>query len=208
MPEITAIEPQKRKKDRFNIFLDGEFAFGLDLEAVAGNNLKIGQNLSQEEIEKLVLENEVGKILDRVLRFLSYRQRSEKEIGDYLKRRETGPKVVKIIFEKLEKYGYINDLEFAKAWVESRNRSRPKGNIVLRLELYKKGIDREIIDEILENNKSLQAELAKKAAEKKIRRFSRLPYKDFFKKMTAYLLSRGFDWQTTKSTVDSLWEKR
>jgi len=208
MPEITAIEPQKRKKTRFNIFLDGEFAFGLDSEALIRNELRVGKQLDKEEVEKLVLENEVGKVMEKVWRFLAVRPRSRREMEVYLKKKEAGPRVCEIIFQKLERYGGVNDFEFAQMWVESRNHIRPKGNIALRMELYKKGIDKEIIDEVLDKNKGLQTELAKKAAEKKIRRFSHLPYKDFFQKMTAYLLSRGFDWQTVKSTVDSLWEKR
>jgi len=207
MPQITAIEPQKRKKDRFNIYLDGEFAFGLDLQALIQANLKVGQDLTNAQVEKLVLENEVGKILDKVLRFLSFRPRSKKEIADYLKRKETGSKVNELVFKKLEKYGYVDDLEFAKAWIQSRNRLRPRGISLLRAELFQKGIDKEIVDQVLEENKELQFDLAKRAVEKKIKLWKNLEYRQFFQKVSAHLLRRGFSYQIAKNVVDSFRQK-
>lgn len=207
MPQITAIEPQKRKKDRFNIYLDGEFAFGLDLQALAQANLKVGQSLTKNQVEKLVLENEVGKILDKVLRFLSFRPRSKKEIANYLKEKEAGTEVSKLIFKKLEKYGYVNDLEFARAWVQSRNRLRPRGISLLRAELFQKGIDKETVDQVLEKNKDLQFNLAKRSVEKKIKLWKNLEYRPFFQKVSAHLLRRGFSYQIAKNVVDSFWQK-
>jgi len=208
MPQISAIEPQKRKHDRFNIFLDGEFAFGLDAAALVRNEIRVGKELDKEEVEKLVLENEVGKMMNKVWRFLAVRPRSRKEIEDYLKKKEAGPSVSQVIFEKLERYGAINDFEFAKEWVESRNRIRPRGSFLLRIELGQKGIDKEIITAVLEKNEGHQFGLAQKAAEKKLKALKNLEYRPFFQKMSSYLLRRGFDFGTTKRVVDSLWEKR
>jgi len=208
MPQITAIEPQKRKKDRFNIFLDGEFAFGLDAEALVRNEIRIGRQLDEEEVEKLVLENEVGKVMEKVWRFLAVRSRSRREIEYYLKKKEAGQAVCKIIFEKLERYGAVNDFEFAKMWVDSRNRFRPRGSFLLRAELNQKGIRKDIITAVLEKNEKHQFELAQKAAEKKFKTLKNLEYRPFFQKMSSYLLRRGFDFGTAKRVVDSLWEKR
>jgi len=86
MSEVTAIEPQK-KKERFNIFVDGKFAFGLDAETLVKSGLKVGQEISEKEIEKLVFENEVRKLMEKALHFLSFRPRSESEVSQYLRRR-------------------------------------------------------------------------------------------------------------------------
>ena len=86
MPAITSVEPQK-KKERFNIFVDGKFRFGLDAETLVKSGLKVGQEISEKEIEKLVLENEVRKLMDKALRFLSFRPRSESEVRQYLRKK-------------------------------------------------------------------------------------------------------------------------
>ena len=86
MSEVTSIEPQK-KKERFNIFVDGKFAFGLDAETVVKSGLKIGQEISEKEIEKLVFENEIKKLMEKALRFLAFRPRSEKEVHSQLNKK-------------------------------------------------------------------------------------------------------------------------
>lgn len=86
MPKITKIQPQK-KEERFNIYVDGKFAFGLDAETVVKSGLKVGQEISEKEIEKLVFENETNKLMEKALRFLSFRPRSESEVRQYLKKK-------------------------------------------------------------------------------------------------------------------------
>ena len=87
MPQITSIEPQKRRKGRFNVFADGNFSFSVDEKILADEKLKVGENLTAEKIEKIISEYELSKILEKVLRFLSFRLRSKKEIVNYLKKK-------------------------------------------------------------------------------------------------------------------------
>src|SRR3989344_8302628 len=84
MSQITAIEPQKKRQDRFNIFLDGHFGFALEQTIILKNNLKPGLNLDEFQIQSLIKEDQSGKLLDLALKFLSSRPHSEKEIKDYL----------------------------------------------------------------------------------------------------------------------------
>ena len=87
MPFVTSIEPQKKKPDRFNIFVDGKFSFGLDAETLVKSGLKTGREISEKEIKKLVFENETNKLMEKALRFLSFRPRSESEVRRYLRRK-------------------------------------------------------------------------------------------------------------------------
>ena len=210
MPQISSIEPQKKIKNRFNVFIDGNFAFGIDENTLVKNNLRINQVLSQSEIEKIIKDNSLAKLQDAGLRFLSYRQRSEKEVRDYLinkiakdenikySQAKDSP-LVELALSKFRKYNYINDLEFAKWWVSSRTRTRPKGHQVIRLELQRKGIDKDTIEAVL-NKSPNQKVLAKKAIEKKIARWQKLPPVELKKKVYRYLVSRGFDFETIKET--------
>lgn len=218
MPQITAIVPQKRRKDRFNVYLDGQFGFAIAAEKVLKNRLNVGKNLSPREIEIIIAEDELGKLVDLTANFLSFRPRSEKEIFDYLvkklKSRESvdyqqakeSPLIGQVIL-RLKKYKYLNDRQFAKWWIESRMRSRPRGTTALRIELLKKGIGREIIDDALEKQIDEKAQ-ARLALTKKIKHWQKLTPQEAKKKAYQFLASRGFDWDTIKETVAKFIEKR
>ena len=74
MPAITSIKPQKNGK-RVNIYLDGEYGFGLDLENFVKLGLKVEQEFTDEEIEKIIKKAEFQKVYDKILRFGSLRPR-------------------------------------------------------------------------------------------------------------------------------------
>jgi len=202
MPRITHIKPQK-DKSRFNIYLDGKFAFGLDALVIVGENLKTGQEISLEEAQALIAANELQKYMDRVFNFLSYRPRSKKEIIDYLARKKVGGETEKVILQKLTRLNYIDDLAFAKWWLEQRQTFRPEGKRLLKLELKRKGISDEIIAEVLSTGPELDSEqLARQVLKKKLARFQKLPYKEAFNKALSLLLRRGFDYETVKGVIE------
>lgn len=205
MPQITAIEPQKRKKERFNIYIDGEFAFGLDAENLAKEKLQAGQKISNDTINQLIVLNEFVKVYDKVLRFLSYRPRSKKEIENYLKKQQVGSRVSGLVFDKLAKYNYLNDYQFAKWWIASRLRFRPKGKNILKAELIKKGISKQIIEQVLEKvSPDLQEEIALAVARKQITKYKNLKQSEILKKLTSFLARRGFNWETISNVISRL----
>lgn len=144
-----------------------------------------------------------------VLRYLSYRPRSEKEVLDYLKKKqEKAPSlndtVVKQIFEKLREYKFINDFEFAKFWLEQRTKFKKKPIRVIEYELSQKGISRDIVEEILTgfDVKDLDLENAKKLASKKLDFYRNLDPKKRREKVTGFLLRRGFNYDIVKKIMD------
>lgn len=202
MPQITDIRPQKRKL-RFNIYLDGKFSFGLDAETLVKSGLKIDQHLSPEEIEKLIKENEFSKFYNLILRFLSVRPRSEKELKDWFTRKEVGEEVRKMVWKKLQNLGYINDEEFAKWWIEQRQTFRPTGFRRLALELRQKGISNDIVESIkYKVARKDELVLAKTAVEKKLRLWENLPPEKFRQKLTSFLARRGFSWETISEIIN------
>ena len=215
MPDITKISPQKRK-DRYNIFLDEKFAFGVSLTTLVSQNLKIGSKLDSEQIKKILKGEDFAKLFDSSLKILSLRPRSEKEIKDYLARkisksqnikfREAAESVTIIqILKKLKSLKYLNDLEFANWWTEARAK-QSKGPRLIKAELNQKGIDSQIIDKALLSLTN-QKELAQKAIEKKIKTWKNLSGDQLKRKIYTHLASRGFDWDTIKETFAFL-EKR
>lgn len=216
MPKITSVESQKKNPSRFNIFIDGIFAFGADEDLVVSERLIPGKEIEKKDLEKLLYEAEVGKLMGRMYGLFSIRARSEKEVRDYLKnlsfkrklkeQDEISEASIDLIMERLKQKGMLNDLEFAKAWVEGRRRSKQKGINALKSELYQKGIDREIIEEVvrLQVTGYSEEELAKLALEKKLKSWQTYAYLDKKKKALDYLMRKGFDYGLSKDVVEKM----
>lgn len=208
MLQITAIEPQKKNKDRFNIYVDGRFAFAIGAGDLARERLKIGQTISQGSTDRLIRVNEFSKVFEKVLKFLSYRPRTTKEIKDYLLKKKVDEDLKSVVISKLEKSGLIDDLEFAKWWVANRLKFRPKGLVIIKAELIKKGVEPEIINQVTgQIDASIEAKLALNLARKKFAQYQKLPYQQSYKKLVDYLSRRGFSWSTVKSTIDTIFQK-
>ena len=209
MPQITDIRPQKRRQ-RFNIYLDGKFGFALPAEALAKAGLKIDQVLSNKEIQQLIKENEFSKVYDRVLKFLSFRPRSEKELSDWFTKKQVGEETKKLVWKKLQSLGYINNEEFAKWWIEQRMTFRPMGKYAIARELKQKSVSSHLISQYLNIlvSKSSEYDLAKKAAEKKMKVYKNLPSLEFRQKLSAFLARRGFSWETIGEVVNSFLHKK
>lgn len=211
--KITQVEPQKKNTKRFNIFFDGVFAFGADEDLVVNRRLVVGKIISPEDLEKILFEAEVGKLMEWMYRLFSVRQRSEKEVRDYFRiknseyrmkeKNEISQLVIDATVEVLRRKGMINDLEFAKAWIEARRNSKQKGIKAIKAELFQKGIDKEIIEEVIGGRVAGYSEegLAKQALEKKMKNWRNLDTKELKKKAYEFLLRKGFEYDVVKSVV-------
>ncbi|MCJ7793237.1 MAG: RecX family transcriptional regulator [Candidatus Marinimicrobia bacterium] len=198
VPQITKIKAQKNQK-RVNLYLDGKFAFGLDADNFLKAGLKVGQPLSQKQVNDLIFKNEFQKLLDRTLRLIARRPHSDKEIRDYLKKKKTSLKIIEEIMKRLKKLNQVNDEEFTQWWVEQRVTFRPRGKFGLTMELRQKGIENNLIEKTVEKINELP--LAEKVAQKKTKFLKNLPRKEAYQKLSAYLARRGFSWETIKIVV-------
>lgn len=207
MSLITQIKPQKNKK-RFNVFIDEKFAFGLDAETLVKESLKENQEVSPERIKELVKENELQINLDKVFNFISYRPRSQKEISNFLNKKDLGEETKLAIIKKLEDLGMVDDLKFSQWWLEQRQTFRPEGRRLLSIELRNKGISKEVIEQVLGDQKEEnEPETAKKLLEKKVGRWQNLSPLEFKKKASEFLLRRGFSWEVVKEAVANFLRK-
>lgn len=209
MPKITDIREQKRK-DRFNIYLDGKFAFGLSAEALVKAGLKVNQEISEKEIKNLRERNIKDKLYSQALRFLSYRPRSEKELRDYLRKKIRAnqgiSKTVELTVKKLKSQSLIDDTEFASWWIEQRQTFRPRGVYALRQELRQKGISEDLMAKWLNGYMAEKTELggAQKAAHKRLKALKSLTPKETRQKLTRFLVYRGFSYPTIKLVLDEI----
>jgi len=198
---VTALKIQKENKHRVNIYLDEEFAFGLNLNVAM--TLQKGQALTEAEITQLKVEDAHQQAYQKALNYLSFRARSEQEISQYLQEKGIGPEEVAATIIRLRQDNYLDDETFARAWVESRNRSRPRSSTVLRQELRQKGIEADIIDAVLVD---LDEEFgAWTALEPKLRQWEKLDQRAFQAKANGFLLRRGFSYTIVRRACEQGW---
>lgn len=201
MLTVTRLEPQKKNPGRMNVYLDGEFAFGISLAVAPW--LKEGDQISQNKITALQTEDDLENAYQRALNFLSYRSRSEQEIRQNLHKAKVADEIIDAVLDKLRAGSFVNDNEFAREWVENRIKFRPRGKRALSSELYQKGISNQIIEETLQDLNEEQ--LAYDLARKKMAKHIHLERKAFQKKMYGYLSRRGFDYSLSKEVINNIW---
>jgi len=203
MFKITDIKPQKHDPQRINIYLNGEFDFGV-ARAVAPW-LQIGKEISREKIKELQAQDEAEKAYQRALHYLSFRERSEEEVCQNLRGHDVPDAAIEKVLERLRHNTLISDKRFAEKWVENRAAFHPRSRRALAVELGQKGISNSIIDEVLANVDDQK--MANNLAQKKIRRIQGLEWPDFRKKMNGYLTRRGFSFSVTSEVTRKIWDE-
>lgn len=201
---ITAIKKQKRNSNRVNIYLDDEFSFGLYV--INAVRLKIGQTLSLSEINELQYEDQIESAYQKALNFIAYKPRTIFDVRKKLIDGGYPDQIIETILEKLLEKGYLNDQQFAENWIENKSLHKPRGKKLIRLELKQKNIDQEIIEDAV-NQMDSDDELAVRAAEKYHKRLSNFDEEIYKRRLTGYLMRRGFSYSTIKPIVNGMWEK-
>lgn len=201
---ITALQVQKKNSHRVNVFINGEFAFGLSRLVAAW--LKVGQELSDAKIAELKTQDQKEQALQRALHLISYRPRSEAEVLNHLKKHQIPQETTTEVIARLRETGVLNDQQFAETWIENRATFRPRSKLALRIELAQKGIDETLIEETLAGvNDEVQAY---EAGRKKARQLPNTDEKVFKQKLLGFLARRGFSYEVTSSVVKKLWEEK
>jgi regulatory protein len=207
MPVITQIKPQKRK-NRVNIYLDGKFGFGLNLETFIKNNLKVEQEISDEDIKKLVKEGEFQSTFEKLVKYATLRPRSKNEVQRWFGKHRVHKSLREDLIAKLEKLELVHDKKFARWWVEQRLTFKPRGKYALMQELRKKGVDKKTISKVLSEIEVDETEQAVKLLERKKYRWERVDKIKARKKMSDFLARKGYDWQTIREAVDIVSKNR
>ncbi len=152
------------------------------------------------------------KALSLAYRYLSFRPRSVGEVEKYLEKKSEKYTIssgdIQATLELLKDQGYLNDGEFIKSFVESRNLLKPKSERVLGMELRKLGVSQEDIDSYFSENTTDEIDLAQKALRKKMKSLLLIvdERKRFIKAIT-FLQRRGFSYDIAKQTYLHLLSK-
>lgn len=201
---ITAIEPQQKNPQRVNVYLDGEFAFGL--AGIVAAWLTVGQDLGDEKIASLKGEDAREVTYQKALHFLSFRPRSSAEVRQNLLKHGYSESLIEETVNRLSEAGLVNDEAFARAWVENRNTFRPSGKPALRMELRRKGLSDEIVQSVLDTQVNEEV-LALQAARKYARRLAGQERPEFRQKLGGFLARRGFSYSVIAPVVSEVWKE-
>jgi regulatory protein len=200
---VTALKVQQRNPQRVNVYLDGEFAFGLARITAAW--LNIGQVLSAEKVAQLQAEDAREAAYQQALRLLSYRPRASAEVRRNLVKHSVPAEVIEDVLARLQRASLLDDSRFAQAWVENRSEFRPRGRRALVAEMRQRGLDDEAIQQALAEVD--EEGLADQAASKQSRKLAGLDETAFKHKLSGFLARRGFGYAVIRDTVDRQWNK-
>lgn len=194
--KITNIKQQVKRNDRYAIYVDGKYVLSFGESELLKSGLRIGDELTKLEVQKLKKRAGVDKALDNTLRLVAIRQRSRWEIESYLKRKGVDEAATNEILNKLSNNGLVDDESFARSWVANRRLLKAVSKRRLIQELRVKRIDSSIIEKVLADDEvsdltSLQQLIAKK----------RHLYKDDIKFMQ-YLARQGYNYQDVKHALE------
>lgn len=202
MKEITAITAQKNSKTRVNLYLDNKFFCGMELLTVMSERLKVGQTVSEKQLENIVFEAEYSLALNKALNYISKSMHTKSQLIKYLKGKQYSPKIVDAVMDKLTEYGYVDDLSYASQFTELKKGSSGKRKIAF--ELKQKGVDNKVIDEVLDKIED-ESEACLRIAEKYIK--GRQVDLKLRQSAYRYLLSKGFDYETIKEVLDKFYDE-
>lgn len=194
---ITDIRAQVKRDDRYSIYGDGKYIFSLSEAELLSLGLKIGQEFDAHELKELKDRAVLDKAYDRCLNLIMRRPRSEWEIRDYLKRKDYEDEVVEKTVSRLSEAGHVDDLDFARRWVENRRLLKSTSRRKLQLELRQKRVSDDVIKQVLDDDETDEREVLRDLISKKR---ALVRYQDD-QKLIAYLSRQGFDYRDIKTAL-------
>ncbi len=196
MSDITSIKIQEKDKNRCNIFLDGEYSFSLSYESVLQNRLKVGVSLNDNQIALLKLDDQKATAMSKGLAYVSKAMKTKKQVVNYLLGKEYSSETVYHVVDRLVELGFINDIEFAKRYIEC---SSGKGKRLLENALYVKGISKNDFENAYYLAMPNDKEKAFSVLQKYMK--SKESSKENFAKAYRYLVGKGFSYDEIESAM-------
>ncbi len=199
---ITSIDRPPRKR-RYEVRVDHVLVVPLSAEVLARAGLHAGQEVSDTELRTLEETEARHSALATAMRMLAYGPRSEHEVRQALTRKRTRDDILAETVARLRELRLLDDADFARTYVEQRDRRSPRGRRLLRSELTARGIDRKAADEHL--TELDEADAAYRAAARRARSLTALDYTAFQRRLGDHLLRRGFAHETVREAIRRAW---
>ena len=195
--KITDIKQQVKSPERYSIFMDGKFSFGLSESALMASTLKVGKEITPGEMAELKDTARSDKAYGQALGLIARRKRSEWEIRDYLKRKEYEPELIESLVERLYKSRWLDDAAFAQMWVENRRLLKSTSARRIAQELKAKRVSDDVIAHALAQDETDENDVLRDLVERKQKQTR---YQDP-QKLMAYLIRQGYNYADVKQAI-------
>lgn len=198
--KITKIEKRKRL---YLLELDDSEKLYITEDTIVRFMLSKGMKITEQELKEIqdYAQFSYGKNL--ALYHLSFKQRTAKEVKDYLTQHDIQPEIISQVLDNLKKDNWINDRKYANSFIQSNLLTGDKGAFVLKKKLSQKGISSTIIEEEL--NRFDFTQLTDKVAEKLLKKHQgKLPSKALQDKILQSLINKGFSYSQAKTAYQHL----
>ena len=197
MQTITQISAQEKNKERANIYIDGEFYVGVSLETVLKLRLKVGDAVDSDKLAEIVAEAERADAMAKAADYALKALKTKRQVKDYLLKKGYSEEIAWQCVDKLKEYGYIDDKEYSKRFIEST--SKTQGRRLIEYKLMTKGVKKEDIAAAYETAETDDRENARRLAEKYLR--NKEITKENVLKTYKYLIGRGFSYEQADYAV-------
>jgi regulatory protein len=202
--KITSIEPQKNNNDRVNIYLDGNFAFGISIEILYKYGLEKDTEIDEEYIKNVLKAEERSKAINYALNFLNFKWRTEKEIRNKMLLKGYDEEIIQETISYLKEQKLVDDRRFAEGFVKDKINFNKLGKYRLKNELYNKGISGDIIDEVLSENCDDELERAMELGRKKLPSYKNDDKNAIYRKLGGFLQRKGYSYDCISKVMKEL----
>lgn len=209
---ITKLEAQKKNKDRVSVYIDDEYAFGIDLSLVYDLKLKKDMEIDQTFIDQVLLKEEEKQAHLYALKVINYRPRCEAEIRKKMSEKGYSQALIDNTIAYLIEYDFLNDSRFAKLYIESKLHQNNYGPNRIRYQLLQLGLDRSIVDNSLKDLYESTGDYedyseynqALELAQKKLSTLSKDDAPAKYRKLSGFLGRKGYSYEVISRICSEL----
>lgn len=198
--KITKITQQVKQKGRYSVFVDNVYSFGLSENALLNSEITVGQEVDEVKLREYKLLSDNDKLYNLALRYAAMRPRSAWEVQFYMKRKDFPAPLVEQITNKLTRIGMLDDAKFAEMFVHDRRLLRSSSSRKIQVELQKKHITSELIQQALAEDETDEPAMLKDII---VRKRQQSKYQDDLKLMR-HLAGQGFGYGDIKQALEDL----
>ena len=201
--KITSVERNKKNKNRLSVFIDGRFSFTISEDDYLMLNLYEEAELDEEKLDYIKNTLNFREAKSLAVKYLSTKLRTEKEVKEKLLNEGYEESCINNVIEELKAIGYINNKLYAQKYVYDRSKLKPMSKKLLKHELMNRGISEEIVDEVLNDWKVEDTNIAGSLLKRKFGKYD-LSDEKIIKKAYMFLLHRGFSMETIREAFRSV----
>ena len=195
MKEITKIEIQKRNKDRYSIYIDGDYSFGVYENVLIKYGLRKGMKIEDDFLEDVLKKEEQECANGYALKLLNFKMRTTEEVRRRMREKEYTDDIIDTTIDYLNYLNYLDDEDYARKFIRDKSNLKNMGKERIKRELYMKGIDNEVINNEIEDlvDDDDEYEKAKEIAIKKLETTYKNDDKNArYRKLGGLLQRRGY----------------